>query len=550
MINGNRSRCVVIAAATVLVVVIIAGYFRMTNIVRTLPYVCHVDESQITENATRITETGSLYPGIFHLGSFPIYMVAAAFFVGQEVVLELLNWIGKDTSRYFNQEGNFRDVYPDVIDAFLARAAFCLLSLLTILLAGTISARVLVTAYAAPIAVVFASLSPLFFYHSYVYINVDIVSAFFVTCLLAFLFSHVEANSTLCRSVIPGVLCGAAIASKYPSGLSVVPAILTIVLFGSRKSFLSEFVIFITVTSVSFFLFMPYLFLNFSEALAALKEISVNQQGWPGYSADPGITQFFYYCRVFYGEFGLFGSVLGLFGMFYITKRNWRFGLILLSYPILSILFFSMFRTHWNRNILSLMPLFSVFIAGGIVAFFATTSHLLGQFLSANRGSLIATIMTLGALYFTVFYENLPRRVTSLVSESRNEMTDWIERNVQPGSTVVVASETKMVTTRLKRTFNVLNESLSTLAANESELRSFVKSNPGAVYVIPDFGIDKRWADSVPGFREVNSSIRLVLGKETATFGRRPVLLNYFHSIHADCNPKISLVGPIKDVEL
>jgi hypothetical protein len=173
-------RAVRIWTAALLMLCSAALFLLFRHIDRTLPYPQHIDETFISQPAANILVTGNRHPQRFNYPSLPTYIAAtamAAGFVRAATELQI---------RDVNQLGDVGYPHYDIPRVMgTARQAFAFLSVICIGMTGLsawLAFRKPVTLLLAPLMVL---VSPLYFRHSWVYLNVDIVGASFVMMTVA-----------------------------------------------------------------------------------------------------------------------------------------------------------------------------------------------------------------------------------------------------------------------------------------------------------------------------------------------------------------------------
>ena len=139
-----------------------------------------------------------------------------------------------------------------------ARQAFALLAVIGLAMTGLsawIVSRNPITMVLAPLVLLG---SPLFFRHSWTYLNVDIVGTSFVMLTLAGCLLGTTRPSIPRSAVVPGVLAGMAAGSKYTLALAVLPVLAALVLYLPRPRALLACAAALAAMIVAFLVVVPY----------------------------------------------------------------------------------------------------------------------------------------------------------------------------------------------------------------------------------------------------------------------------------------------------
>ena len=155
-------------------------WLQFRHIDQTLPYPWDTDEGFVSGPAGRTLVTGTLHPYTFNYPSLPKYLASigmAVGFVRSASHLEV---------RDVHQIGNLAYPYyetPRVMQG--ARELFALLSVIALAATGALAWHAFHRPSVVLVAPLTLALSQTFFYHSWTYLNVDIVALCFTALTLA-----------------------------------------------------------------------------------------------------------------------------------------------------------------------------------------------------------------------------------------------------------------------------------------------------------------------------------------------------------------------------
>jgi 4-amino-4-deoxy-L-arabinose transferase-like glycosyltransferase len=405
-----------------------------------------------------------------------------------------------------------------------ARNLFALLSVITVLATGA-SAWL---AFRQPAAIFLSALmltaSPLFFYHSWAYLNVDIVAACFATLAVAACL-RASRNPSIERSaVVPGALAGLATGGKYTLALAILPVLLGIVFYAGAGQRIRSCLAAIAAMVVAFLVVDPYVLLDIPAFLNGLGfEASHYAGGHPGADGEAGWPQALFYFRHFLSEFGIGGTVLAAIGAVAYSRVDWRRALILLSLPLALLWLLVSNRVHFTRNVLGLHPIVAMFAAYGTIAVYAWVTHFLARraAVSPRRQRyarvLVAVLLVVAAVPLWHVSAALRDR-----TDSRNVARVWIETRLPREWTIVVPQQLGFDVRALQAAGRSVKVVEIRTPEDTAEMTSGVALP--AVGLIPHWGFDSRF----PGGELADAlNRRSKLWHVEKTFGVNPVLVNY-----------------------
>ncbi len=519
-----------LVALLLLTLVLVSFAAQVGWIVGSLPYPRHVDEATFSRSSLHMLQQGTLRPTNFNWPTFPIYLAAAA--EGAALVREMA--AGRIESR---DDVELR-VFPYYEQAGLilpAKLLFAAISVASLVLVGFIAARVSGSPWGWVLAPAFLSLNSLYLRHSWSYLNVDIIATFFVVAALATLLRDSNPEEGLAKKVvIPGILCGLAIASKYTQALLVIPFVILLIQTDRRRFFVPVALLAVIVVA-TFAIAMPYSILDhdrFVHWLARQQEIY--SKGWPGHDVRPGLSHLARQLGHLAHQFGPVVFGFGALGLAHTLLRRSRRGIALASYPVVFTVFYSSYRTDFVRNLLPVHALFSAFAAIGLVVLARSLRDQLDARnwppANARARSLGVFILLAIAVLLAAPWGDL-RTSYSNPPDSRNQAVDWISSNLPAGSRVVFARELGFDTRPLESDYSVVVRPFARLAGRQDEFiapaSEFFRreADAGAIFVTPIYGFDERWPERRSTARIFNAVF--AGGEELARFGRNPVRVLY-----------------------
>jgi hypothetical protein len=321
-------------------------------------YPGHVDEAHLTRHALHMLQQGDPSPHWFRYGSLPIYLTAAGMAVGA-LIAELCG-----TLRGLAEVWSVAAPYYSHAELILIpRLLFVALAVLGLACAGALGHALSRRTFALLLPIPVLAISGTYAHQAHRYLNVDIVATTLVLGSMVLLVRTLGVASLARRVLLPALLCGATIATKYNSGLVVLPFAAALLL-ERRYAFTAWLAL---GTAVSFGLFQPFALVEREQLVADLThEIRHYQTGHPGNEADPGLPQLRYYLGVLGNDFGWLPCACGLAGIAATLRRNRRATLLVLSFPAAMFLYLSAQRVHFARTALPAIAVLGVFVALGL----------------------------------------------------------------------------------------------------------------------------------------------------------------------------------------
>jgi len=524
MIPARKNIWIWVIASLVL---LFSLYARFKIINGSLPYIGHPDEEAITKPALRILKTGDFNPHTFIYPSLPFYLTAAAFVVGY------VNSVSHGDIRDTTELGQISyPFYSPERLVFPAKMLFALLSVIGMALVGIMAYNVFPKKHLIYLPPLLLALSSLYLYQSARYLNVDIIGTFFAVLTIIYIINKLEFDSYLPKAVLPGILCGLSIASKYNYYLILIPSVLAIIFYSKEKR-LKKILLFLLITAITFIVCTPYSLLDFNTFLDGIAfNISHYKSGHLGFTETPGWPQFSYYCQALVDEYGFGFIALALLGLFSSLISDTKKGLILVSFPLLLLINLSSLTVHFLRNILIIYVFVCVYCAFGIILAYKHLNLWLKKipFLASHKIIQKAVPVLIVTAVILIF---LPiQKIASaydLKPDSRNLSLKWIEANVLYDSIIFVPTELDLDTSELEKNYKIKYFEGLKLTDDFSE------SIPGSYVLVPFYGYDSRDSDGKEISSRLNRSFKNIV--KIVEFGKSPVLVSYSRPVPAG-NPK------------
>jgi len=532
-----------LALAVVLLIVVVttALLLRVQMVDNALPYPGHVDEPHLSERAGKMLKTGDFSPHIFRYPCLPLYVTAAGLTLGyldaaSHLEVASTRDIGSLNFPYFSQLRIIR----------AAKILFAVLSVCTMFLMGTVARRTYGNALLLVLVPFIMLLSSTYLFYSAGYLNVDVVGAFTVALSYTYLLESLDEDTLMRRAIVPGILSGMVISSKYPLFWIVVPFMLAILLY-SRERRATKLLVLVAITFLSALAFNPFILVEFNRFLDDIAHVVAHYaRGHAGHEGQPGWSQFERYIVSMIKDWGwgVFGLVLvGILATF---EKNWKHALILISFPLLLLLFLSKQVVWFVRNSLAVYPFWALYAAIGVVAACALLSRLLEHlpfFRDSGTSRNLAVVLFLVVMILALFPAHKPIAWARSKPDSRIQAVGWVRENLPPGSRLVVPEELSMDTRPLEGDYEIVHLAFKDLW--EDDFYAKIEDLDDPYILMPRFGYDAR----KPGGQEVadrlNSFAEAIEPLES--FAGRKVLVNYSVPVPHG-NPAFS-IGQVKLTE-
>ncbi len=512
-------------------------YIKDTNIKRHLPYIGHVDEKAINVPSLNIISSGDLNPKSFMYPSFPIYLNTLGFSLG------FFRAASHGTIKSVKDIGSVSyPFYTRPVIVLTSKQIFALFSVLAAFLTGILAYKAFKRPYLIFLPPLLVSFSPLYMYQSWVYLNVDIIGAFFVSLSLTYIVFSWNEKGIIRKAVLPGILCGLCIASKYNLFLIYVPFFLAVIL-GSGENRILNSIVLLFASIITFIVVIPYSILDYTTFINHVGlQVFIYSTGHKGFDGPAGWPQVVFYIQSIARQYGWGAFVFSLIGLLYMFKLNLRNAAILCSFPIAFILFMSTKEVHFLRNMTSVYLLWPIFISVGLVGmhnFVNWLTKTMGYLKKKQSyGKVISWGVTAGLLIALLPHKALINNL-KIHTDTRNQGTQWIDRNVKTGSTIIVPNDLLMDTRPMEKNYKVIKIKRKQLIY-ENLRRIILK--PNHYLLVPHYGYDKRWPNRKRAAEALNNVFHKLLYdlKYLKHFDGRTVKVRYNPPVAA-YSPKFSI---------
>ena len=486
----------------------------------TMPYPYHADEGFISGPAYNILVKGQLHPHRFNYPSLPAYIAAASMAVGfvrgaTHLELRDVNQIGRVTYPSYET--------PRVMKT--ARQAFALLAVVCLATTGLSAFH----ASQRPATMVLAPLlliaSPLYFRHSWLYLNVDIVGTSFVMLAVAACLAGSIRPSIRRSAILPGVFAGLAAGSKYTFAIVVLPVVLSIGLHYPRARAVAACGAAVGAMIAAFLAAVPYSLIDIPGFLNGIGyEAFHYASGHAGSAGEPGWPQLLFYSRHFLGEFGYVACALAVLGLGRLAVIDWRRAAVLAIFPAALLWLLISQRVHFTRNALAIHPFVAMGAAYGLL-----TLHGWIVQAAARRGWARATIPVPALAAVILVIATVP--VWHLAShlkvrrDSRNLAAQWVDQHLPLNWAIVVPKELGFDTRGLDARGRHIKVVDLLWARDRPGLDALLDDVPSpAVLMVPRWGADRR----SPGQKAADALNAASQGRRIVkSFGSNDVLVNY-----------------------
>ncbi len=501
---------------------------RLAFIERTLPYSLHIDETSIGKSAARMIRNGNGHPHYFRYPTLPIYVATSSFLIGRIIDGDTESPVGYAGWPFYDR--------PRVVGT--ARVIFALLSVGAIAFASLAAAR----AFRAPklliLSPLFLSLSGVFLTQSWVYLNVDIVGAFVCSFAVWFMLKQRDCESLMQRAIIPGLLTGLAVGSKFYLGLVGLPFALILMEKRFRKNVLRNGLVIALLTIVGFLLSTPYAVLDFDAFWnGLLTEVRHYGDGNVGRDrvGDAGWPQAVYYLKILRNELGLVTLLAAVFGLVMGWKRNRREFALYLSFPLVLYVFLCTQRVNYPRNLTSTIIFLAPISGYGAIVAWEFVCNAFSRRRTADdeggstqrepgKGARLMAAIALALLFMPLLPWASVSVAYSIPRDSRLELESWINANASGATRVLIAEELLVDVRRLEVEFDVKVVPLRDLLSRNMK-RRFGKRD--TLFVVPTYEPRTRFSAAFAKQLEPVRELSIEAG-----WGRTPCRLDRNRNIH------------------
>jgi hypothetical protein len=407
-----------------------------------------------------------------------------------------------------------------------ARQTFAVLAVICLAMTGVsawIAFREPATILLAPI---FLLSSPLYFQHSWLYLNVDIVGATFAMVTVTACLAALQRPSIRGSAIVPGVFAGLAAASKYSLAVVVVAVFAGIALYVPRARVVGAWLAALGVMIAAFLVAVPYSVIDIPGFLNGVGyEAFHYASGHAGFAADPGWPQVLFYSEHFVREFGYVAAILAVIGLVRFPIDSWRRAAVLTAFPAALFWLLVSQRVHFTRNALAIELFLAMFAAYALV-------RLHGWIVATARRrgwapekvpvpALAGALLVIGSVPFWQFADRFRDHTDSRTLASR-----WVREQLPASWAVVVPSELGFDRRGLEGEGRHVKVVSLRSVDSPGALQGLLSDVPSpAVLLVPRWGADRR----SPGQSQADAlNAALPRRPVSRRFGSRDVLVNYW----------------------
>lgn len=361
-----------------ILIIILAFFLRIWGINFGFPKITHNDEHTIVEHAYAVAQ-----------GNLHFIKLAYAYPASPQVYLLSLTYrpIFKIHNLFSKNKISIKDSYQkNIVPIHLAgRILTLLISLLTIYLIFKLG-KYLFSENIGLLSAFFLAINPLDVEHSH-FITPDVALSFFLLLTLYFVIRFLKEENHL-FIYIASIFCGLATATKYPGLIAILFIILAIAIYQKReikkftiktsiiKIFFNKTIwLCFLIILIVFSLITPFFWFDLKDNVIPALQFE-SRSIHEGVSGHSGLN---YFQRLTYYIFDAFGQrSIGLFAIFgwiglalvLLSKKAEKI-LIGISFLIF-ILLISCLKLNWERWVVSVIPIFCLFMAISIqkIAYF------------------------------------------------------------------------------------------------------------------------------------------------------------------------------------
>ena len=484
-------------------------YQMMSN---TLPYPGHVDEGALFSTAINIMKSGDFDPDFYQYPSLPIYLTTFGATVGflqsaSSLESKKLAEISSQTFPHFKQITVVKSA--KALFLLFSSAVFGFLVLLVREFYPNDNRALLIR----PILTV----SEVYMGQSWTYLNPNIIATFFTFATLLFLLKSETDDSFLSKSIVPGILCAAATASKYNFGLLLVPSILAIIFYSNDRKILKSLILLSTM-SLFFLVFVPYSLINFPAFIEDVAfEVWHYKAGHAGFDGQPGLRQLIFHMQNIVEQFSFFLILAGVIGVLSLFKNNARKLALISCFPVLLLFFMSMQTVNFLRNLVALYALISVFCCVGLFSILKGFGKLPSGKMKILSHAFLILCLTQPALLMAANFKRL------FFQDSRNQAAAWLSQNGSEGVALYIAEDLEMSVDGLQELFDIR-------VFEKSDIQN-LSLRSGDYIVAPVYRHNWRKPEAEETANQLNQAIDNLELDEVLSAGKNPVRVSYAVSV-------------------
>jgi 4-amino-4-deoxy-L-arabinose transferase-like glycosyltransferase len=380
----------------------------------------HPDEHALVERAAAILWTGEWNLGRFNYPPLYAYLQAGAY------ALYFLYGVTQDLWRFVP---NF--VVPNYYQ--VGRVLTAVFGTLTVLVVYYLG-RQIRNRRTGLLAALLLAVNYLHVIHSH-YATFDVMVGFWAS--LTLLFSELLRTQQKPRwYLLAGLCAGLAGATKYNGALVILVPLLAHVLSGSKGEWgWLDGRVFLTLGGflIGFFGGNPFALGNLPDFLNDLATVLYHYGSQhPGFE---GKGNWRWYPSVFLTSADTLWAIAGVLGLVGLLWRDWKRGLLLISFPILYYLMISRFVVRFERNLVPLLPFLAL---GGGWLVEAGALWLAARFKWSRRRGYVLAALSVGLLVALPLAASVTFDMTLVQTDHRETAGQWVEEHVEPGSKIAI----------------------------------------------------------------------------------------------------------------
>ena len=407
-----------------IVIVLIGASFRLYGIDVGLPYLYDPDEPDFVERALSMLNHRDLNPHWFgHPGTTTMYLLAGIYVVmyGVGTVMGI-----------FTSPEDFKALYWEDPTAIylIGRILSTLFDLGTIILVYLIARR-LFNSLTGLLTALIIALSPVHIYYSQL-VRTDNMMTFLILVSFWFCLDILEKRKWS-SYIFAGFFLGLAVATKYPAVVMCLVIALSHILSSPSKAYKISRLSLAAVASLGgAFIGSPYLFLDFSTVLTdVIREARPTHLGHTSFGVFE--TLVWYAKGPFIKALSFIGFLLSVIGLVLSVVSKEKGKWILVSFPLLFLLFISNLNLRWERWALPIIPFLAICAASTIICSF---------YWLVKRNSWLTAVVVSSVLLIAIgaplMEKNILEASLRTKPETRTLAKDWMVKNIPEGSRVVL----------------------------------------------------------------------------------------------------------------
>ena len=439
-------------------ILIYAFVIRIQGLGFGLPYI-YSDEPTFVVPANHILSTGDLNPHWFgHPGSLIMYVLVIWFaFISLGIIIYSF-FSGKihalhDIVPLFTGEmyrGNWRPIY--YLGGRFLTVCFALLTIYLIYLIG----RKLFNKRVGIVASFCLAISPLHISYSRL-IRSDMIGILAVLLSQYFLFRCIELEGKKKWLIAVALFSGFSIASKYTYGVSVIPIIIYSLVadWRGKEGRQSRAVMAAGVTALGFFIFAPFVILDFKHAIVDI--LAETETSHLGADRLPGLQTHLWYIKnsLQSGIGGLFFELIAGLGFLLVLFKSSFKRILFLVFPVLYFiaLGFAFIKFYWWMA--PVLGFEAVLFGFGFSELYDGVVHRKKYFSAEFISVLFAGALLISSLPVVIQNQLDAEQLCRI--DSRTIAKSWIESHLPRGSKIAYEDNGPPLETFPKRDFVLMN---------------------------------------------------------------------------------------------